>query len=175
MKRLFTLLLALCMLCGAAAMAESTEITESNASASTTVTYEVKGGYTVVIPAAVTIPTGATETKMQITVKKGALLPSDKWLYVYLEGSTNYTAEDGFRLKAEDGTSFLPYNVYKSSGSAVNMTEGQNWLSRHSAQSLSAFDAEYEITLHLRGTATVPGTYKDTLNFKVALEDDPTK
>lgn len=168
MKRWSTLLLALCLLLGGtAAMAEDTQITESSqdSTATTMVTYEVTSGYTVVIPSEVSFPADTTETTMTITLKQGARFEADKWLCVYLENSAN-----GFQLKTTDGAA-IKYSVKKQSGSMVN---AGSWICRNSAEQLIPKDNPITLTLTLTGTAVVPGTYSDTLTFRVALEDSTT-
>lgn len=159
------LALALCMPLAVSALADEITNSSIDSTANTTVTYTVAEGYTVVIPPSVTIPSDAASTTLTVTLKSGAVFPSDKWLYVYLQDSAN-----NFYLKTAAGDA-ISYSVVKQSG--VTVKEG-GWICRVAADSLKFLDNEITLTLTLKDSATAPGDYSDTLTFMAALEDAST-
>lgn len=81
MKKLFAIVLALCLLCGTTVLAEQTITESSNSPATTELTTTISEGYTIKIPATVEIPFNQVETELPIEVTTLHLNPS-------AEGST---------------------------------------------------------------------------------------
>ena len=162
MKKIFCLLLALSLLCMGVALAD-TEITTDGGTGSTTVTYtvpEAQTGYTVIIPASVTIPQGGTSTTMQISIGTGSTLESGKTLSVKLESSAN-----NFSLKLAGGSDAIGYKVEKD-GQAVNASG--DVLSWTGGQAIpEAATLTMELTESTDGKTA--GDYSDTLTFKLSV------
>ena len=160
MKKRICLLLALGLLCAGAALAD-TSITTDGGTGSTTVTYtvpEAQTGYTVIIPASVTIPQGETSTTMQISVGADSTLESGKTLSVKLESSAN-----SFQLKQGDNA--ITYAVKKDS-QAVNA--GDAVLSWTGGEAIpAATTLTMELTESTDGKTA--GDYSDTLTFKLSV------
>ena len=162
MKRILCSLLVLSLLCAGVALAD-TSITTDGGTGSTTVTYtvpEAQTGYTVIIPASVTIPQGETSTTMQISVGAGSTLESGKTLSVKLESSAN-----NFSLKLAGGSETIGYAV-KKDGQAVNA--GNAVLSWTGGEAIpAAATLTMELTESTDGKTA--GDYSDTLTFKLSV------
>ena len=108
MKKLFSLLLSLSLLCAGVAVAENV-IDVENPSQSTTVTFEVpepETSYTVTIPASVSFIEDATTTSMSVTIGGDSTLAIGATLKVILENSSN-----SFQLKQGDNA--IAYAIKK--------------------------------------------------------------
>lgn len=162
MKKVFCLLLTLSLLCAGVALAD-TEITTDGGTGSTTVTYtvpEAQTGYTVIIPASVTIPQGGTSTTMQISVGADSTLAVGAILQVTLDSSAN-----GFKLQLAEGSETISYKVEKDSqavdagGDVLSWTGGE------------AIPAAATLTMELTESTDgkTAGDYSDTLTFKLSL------
>ena len=162
MKKRICLLLALGLLCAGAALAD-TSITTDGGTGSTTVTYtvpEAQTGYTVIIPASVSIPQGDTSASMQISIGTGSTLESGKTLSVKLESSAN-----NFSLKLAGGSDAIAYAVKKDS-QAVNA--GDAVLSWKGGEVIpAAATLTMELTESTDGKTA--GDYSDTLTFKLSV------
>ena len=162
MKKVLCLLLTLSLLCAGVVLAD-TEITTDGGTGSTTVTYTVPEpgtGYTVIIPASVTIPQGGTSTTMQISVGADSTLESGKTLSVKLESSAN-----GFKLQLAEGSETISYKVEKD-GQAVNASG--DVLSWTGGQAIpEAATLTMELTESTDGKTA--GDYSDTLTFKLSV------
>ena len=160
MKKRICLLLALGLLCAGAALAD-TSITTDGGTGSTTVTYtvpEAQTGYTVIIPASVTIPQGETSTTMQISVGADSTLESGKTLSVKLESSAN-----SFQLKQGDNA--ITYAVKKDS---QTVNAGDAVLSWTGGEAIpAATTLTMELTESTDGKTA--GDYSDTLTFKLSV------
>ena len=162
MKKIFCLLLALSLLCMGVALAD-TEITTDGGTGSTTVTYtvpEAQTGYTVIIPASVTIPQGGTSTTMQISIGTGSTLESGKTLSVKLESSAN-----NFSLKLAGGSDTIGYKVEKDSQNLSANDEVLSWTGGE------AIPAAATLTMELTESTDgkTAGDYSDTLTFKLSV------
>lgn len=162
MKKIFCLLLTLSLLCMGVALAD-TSITTDGGTGETTLTYtvpEAQTGYTVIIPASVTIPQGGTSTTMQISIGTGSTLESGKTLSVKLESSAN-----NFSLKLAGGSDTIGYKVEKDS-QAVNA--GNAVLSWTGGEVIpAAATLTMELTESTDGKTA--GDYSDTLTFKLSV------
>ena len=162
MKKIFCLLLTLSLLCMGVALAD-TEITTDGGTGSTTVTYtvpEAQTGYTVIIPASVTIPQGGTSTTMQISIGTGSTLESGKTLSVKLESSAN-----NFSLKLAGGSDTIGYKVEKDSQNLSANDEVLSWTGGE------AIPAAATLTMELTESTDgkTAGDYSDTLTFKLSV------
>lgn len=162
MKKIFCLLLTLSLLCMGVALAD-TEITTDGGTGSTTVTYtvpEAQTGYTVIIPASVTIPQGGTSTTMQISIGTGSTLESGKTLSVKLESSAN-----NFSLKLAGGSDAIGYKVEKDSQNLSANDEVLSWTGGE------AIPAAATLTMELTESTDgkTAGDYSDTLTFKLSV------
>ena len=162
MKKIFCLLLTMSLLCMGVALAD-TSITTDGGTGETTLTYtvpEAQTGYTVIIPASVTIPQGGTSTTMQISIGTGSTLESGKTLSVKLESSAN-----NFSLKLAGGSDTIGYKVEKDS-QAVNA--GNAVLSWTGGEVIpAAATLTMELTESTDGKTA--GDYSDTLTFKLSV------
>ena len=160
MKKVLCLLLTLSLLCAGVALAD-TSITTDGGTGSTTVTYtvpEAQTGYTVIIPASVTIPQGGTSTTMQISIGTGSTLESGKTLSVKLESSAN-----SFQLKQGDNA--ITYAVKKDS---QTVNAGDAVLSWTGGEVIpAAATLTMELTESTDGKTA--GDYSDTLTFKLSV------
>ena len=160
MKKVLCLLLTLSLLCAGVALAD-TSITTDGGTGSTTVTYtvpEAQTGYTVIIPASVTIPQGGTSTTMQISIGTGSTLESGKTLSVKLESSAN-----SFQLK--QGDSAITYAVKKDS---QTVNAGDAVLSWKGGEVIPAA-ATLTMKLTESTDGKTAGDYSDTLTFKLSV------
>ena len=162
MKKIFCLLLTLSLLCMGVALAD-TEITTDGGTGSTTVTYtvpEAQTGYTVIIPASVTIPQGGTSATMQISVGADSTLESGKTLSVKLESSAN-----NFSLKLAGGSDAIGYKVEKDSQNLSANDEVLSWTGGE------AIPAAATLTMELTESTDgkTAGDYSDTLTFKLSV------
>ena len=162
MKRILCSLLVLSLLCAGVALAD-TNITTDGGTGSTTVTYtvpEAQTGYTVIIPASVTIPQGGTSTTMQISIGTGSTLESGKTLSVKLESSAN-----NFSLKLAGGSDTIGYKVEKDS---QTVNAGDAVLSWKGGEAIpAAATLTMELTESTDGKTA--GDYSDTLTFKLSV------
>ena len=162
MKRILCSLLVLSLLCAGVALAD-TNITTDGGTGSTTVTYtvpEAQTGYTVIIPASVTIPQGGTSTTMQISIGTGSTLESGKTLSVKLESSAN-----NFSLKLAGGSDAIAYAVKKDS---QTVNAGDAVLSWTGGEAIpAATTLTMELTESTDGKTA--GDYSDTLTFKLSV------
>lgn len=162
MKKVLCLLLTLSLLCAGVALAD-TSITTDGGTGSTTVTYtvpEAQTGYTVIIPASVTIPQGGTSTTMQISIGTGSTLESGKTLSVKLESSAN-----NFSLKLAGGSDTIGYKVEKDS---QTVNAGDAVLSWKGGEAIpAAATLTMELTESTDGKTA--GDYSDTLTFKLSV------
>lgn len=162
MKKVLCLLLTLSLLCAGVALAD-TSITTDGGTGSTTVTYtvpEAQTGYTVIIPASVTIPQGGTSTTMQISIGTGSTLESGKTLSVKLESSAN-----NFSLKLAGGSDAIGYKVEKDNQAVNAGGEVLSWTGGE------AIPAAATLTMELTESTDgkTAGDYSDTLTFKLSV------
>lgn len=150
MKKLLVLLMALCLLCGSAAVA--TEITESSSgnTASTVITAQIAEDYIVVIPPEVKVEFNALETSFDIAVTSLRLAPNRQLQVSLAAGSGALTTADGaelpYSLLASDGTAFNAYGFLAAGSAPVAVQVAQSdW------------------------NAAAGGDYSDTLTFSVAI------
>lgn len=139
--------------------AADSQITTNGGSASTTITYTVPETYTVIIPESATISLNAGDiddgSGTIIVSAQDVLLYEDETLSVSVTASQNYSG--GFRLKTGTHT-YLSYTIAGESNVALNTP----------FFSINAGTTSGSVTLTLTpSTATVAGTYTDTLTFTV--------
>ena len=131
MKRAFTLLLALCLLGGAAATATEINQDSEKQSATTTITTEISAGYTVVIPPRLDIGFNALSTELPITVSDLRLNPG-----------MALTVSSASKGLLSNGTNDLPFTVENAaeSGSTLTFTQSgtQSFRVRISQQAWNA-------------------------------------
>lgn len=168
MKKILALVMTLCLLCGAAALAESS-ITPDSQTATASVTYviEAKDEYTVVIPSAITIDSETATGSFTVKVLTGANLVSGNELFVKLMSTTN-----DFKLMDEDGNS-VAYTVKRGtltpwkSNSELGDT-GKVLFSQRNGFPLQEDKVSDTILITVTGKGVV-GTYSDQLNFSVSI------
>lgn len=169
MKRIISLLLALCCLCGTTALADNTTLDSTKTQGSTTVSYTVAASYeyTVTIPSSVNLTNGSQQ--MVIRISAPNYTATDKQIVVKMNADSY---EDSYFSMA-NGISKIRYQIkYAGNGGATispdtwSLTyykDGPSSVGRSAF--LTASVVEDDLT-----NATV-GTYTDTLNFTVSLED----
>lgn len=158
MKKIFALVLSLCLLCGAVAMAETT-IDSSNKTGTTELTLTIGETFTLTIPSELTISLSTVPTKLPITVSD-YFLASDHQLSVsvatkgngniYLNGDNTSSSRIQLMLYKE-GTTTWPGTsnplVFTGNGTLNVDIVPSNWA-----------NAE-------------PGTYTDTATITATITD----
>lgn len=159
MKKFLSLALALCLCLSLGVTAMAAEITvDGNQSATTTVTYGLESGYTVVIPETVVIDTD--------THKGNATLEASDVLLAY--GETLKVTVTGIDelVDAADAANTLSYKVGKTDG-AEDVTNGTVVLAVEAGNTEGGEQALY---FELTEDVTKAGAYSDTLTFTVTVE-----
>ena len=144
MKKLFSLLLSLSLLCAGVAVAENV-IDVENPSQSTTVTFEVpepETSYTVTIPASVSFIEDATTASMSVTIGGDSTLAIGATLKVILENSSN-----SFQLKQGDNA--IAYAIKKDGSPLSTGSEVLTWTEGEAVPGAA--------TLNLEVTGTIDG------------------
>lgn len=159
MKKFLSLALALCLCLSLGVTAMAAEITvDGNQSATTTVTYGLESGYTVVIPESVVIDTD--------THKGDATLEASDVLLAY--GETLKVTVTGIDelVDAADAANTLSYKVGKTDG-AEDVTNGTVVLA---VEAGNTEGGEQTLYFELTEDVTKAGAYSDTLTFTVTVE-----
>lgn len=164
MKKLFTLILTLCLLGGANALAEDTQVSVDGESGSTTVSYTVERNaeFIVTIPAAATL-TGTAEAAdvtgdLTIALDGTKVNVNGFKVTVTLDKSAN-------SFKLVNGDTQVAYTVSKDGSAITAGAEVLVWTYDPTETAKTASQ-----TLSLSATAAsfvVAGEYTDTLTFKV--------
>ncbi|MDD2958867.1 MAG: hypothetical protein PHR92_10135 [Lachnospiraceae bacterium] len=170
-KRLSAAMLGLCLLCGGTSAMADADITTSGGTADTAVTYTVAStSFTVTIPASVTIDptagTGTVNVALDATNYKPAYDSGNDamQIWVFLSKAANRTGGINY---LSDGTNKIAYTI-KKNGSDVGIGTSPasnaviDWTTRNSLNTASA-----DLALKVTETATVAGSYSDTLTFTV--------
>ena len=151
MKKLFALILTVCLL---AAMA-TTAFAANTAGGEADITTSIDPTYTVTIPADVNVAFNATETAFGTIEVTASQIHPDKCIKVAL-------ATDKELNNAIDNTKVIPYAIKDSEGaeftSATYLTEGD----------------KTELSIHITANdwnAAYAGEYSDTVTFTVSYED----
>lgn len=152
MKKIFALLLTLCLLCSAVVLAEgNTTIDQSSAdkTASTTLKATVDESYTVIIPSELNITTGATTTPL--TVKVEALsLHANRQLKVTVDTTSGNLV---------NGSNNLPFTVTVGDTNATSLV-------------FNAI-AQKDFSINIADSAwksAAAGDYTATLTFSISIE-----
>lgn len=166
MKKLFSLILALCLLCSGAALADNT-ITANNGTSSTTVTYTIQQNeaFTVTIPASVTLAAGETSGlsgSMTISLNADKFNVSGKGIDVKLSNAA---------FKLVSGSNEIAYTIQKGSD---NVQKGDSVLSWAFGSGAFAASQELKITAQTVAEHLPAGEYKDTLTFAVSVTTPTT-
>lgn len=161
MKKIVSLVLCLCLCLSLGVTAMAAEITvDGTQSATTTVTYGLESGYTVVIPESVVIDTDTHKGSATVSASD-VLLAYGETLKVTVTGIDEL-------VDAADAANTLSYQVGTTDGDddVVNGTvvlaveAGDNWNS----------EAAQELFFELTEDVTKAGAYSDTLTFTVTVE-----
>ena len=161
MKKIVSLVLCLCLCLSLGVTAMAAEITvDGTQSATTTVTYGLESGYTVVIPESVIIDTETHKGAAEVSASD-VLLAYGETLKVTVTGIDQL-------VDAADASNTLSYKVGTTDGDddVVNGTvvlavaAGDNWNS----------EAAQELFFELTEDVTKAGAYSDTLTFTVTVE-----
>lgn len=156
MKKLFAILLAVAMMATMSVTAFAATI--EGDSGTVEITYGVEDSYVVTIPAAVTLSADAVST-MEISAAD-VVIGYGEQLTVSIS-STNYADSKWYLVDTENPTNKLEYSV-KNGETAVASGEAILTVDAGTAENATA-----TLTTALVGTATVSGTYKDTITFTV--------
>ena len=151
MKKLFALILTVCLL----ATMSVTAFAVNTTGGSTTITIDIAPTYTVTIPANTTVAFNATETDFGAIEVTASQIHPNKCIKVAL-------ASDGKLENSIDATKVIPYAIKDSEGtaftSATYLTEGD----------------KTELSIHITAddwNAAYAGDYSDTVTFTVSYED----
>ena len=151
MKKLFALILSVCLLASMSVTAFAANTTEGKAD----ITTSIAPTYTVTIPADVNVAFNATETAFGAIEVTASQIHPDKCIKVAL-------ATDNELNNAIDNTKVIPYAIKDSEGaeftSATYLTEGD----------------KTELSIHITASdwnAAYAGDYSDTVTFTVSYED----
>ena len=151
MKKLFALILTVCLLASMSVTAFAANTTGGEADITTSITPT----YTVTIPADVNVAFNATETAFGAIEVTASQIHPDKCIKVAL-------TSDGELNNAIDNTKVIPYVIKDSEGtaftSATYLTEGD----------------KTELSIHITANdwnAAYAGDYSDTVTFTISYED----
>ena len=151
MKKLFALILTVCLLASMSVTAFAANTTGGDAD----ITTSIAPTYTVTIPADVNVQFNATETAFGAIEVEASQIHPDKCIKVAL-------ATDKELNNAIDNTKVIPYAIKDSEGaeftSATYLTEGD----------------KTELSIHITAddwNAAYAGDYSDTVTFTVSYED----
>ena len=151
MKKLFALILTVCLLASMSVTAFAANTTGGDAD----ITTSIAPTYTVTIPANVNVQFNATETDFGAIEVTASQIHPDKCIKVAL-------ATDKELNNAIDNTKVIPYAIKDSEGaeftSATYLTEGD----------------KTELSIHITAddwNAAYAGDYSDTVTFTVSYED----
>ena len=151
MKKLFALILTVCLLASMSVTAFAANTTGGEAD----ITTRIEPTYTVTIPADVNVAFNATETAFGAIEVEAAQIHPDKCIKVAL-------ASDGKLENSIDATKVIPYAIKDSTGaaftSATYLTEGD----------------KTELSIHITAddwNAAYAGDYSDTVTFTVSYVD----
>lgn len=170
MKRIFAMMLSLCLLGGGAALAEDTTINQDSTSktAETKVSYSIATceEYTVTIPSSITLntdPTSSTKIKgsMQISINADKFNVPGKSVVVKLQ-------HRGESLKTKnDDSSYIAYYILKdNTGVQLGATIlSWTWAWNGDKQVSATLDIAANISAALSA-----GDYTDTMTFSVNVE-----
>lgn len=157
MKKLFTLVLAVLMLCSVSVTAfAATDLDKNNIAGSMTVSYGVDEGYVVTIPADVTVSTAGVESTLSAS---NVFLPDGKTL------SVSVASANGFKLNYAG--SEIPYTV--SVGSTQQTTATFTALSILSGTTSGSVKLTFKTTQADINNATKAGNHTDTLTFTCSV------
>lgn len=165
MKKILAMVLALCLMCGGAALADNTTINQDtqNKTANTTISYTISAGenYIVTIPSSLTLTNSGDKLSGTIAIRLDAsgFNVSGKTIAVKL-------SEAAFKLV--NGEKEIPYNIkaagveYKSGDTVLSWTYGE------------ATDTTRALVVQsTSGLSNLPaGEYKDTLTFAVSVSEN---
>lgn len=151
MKKLFAVILTVCLLATMSVTAFAANTTDGDAD----ITTSIDPTYTVTIPADVNVAFNATETAFGTIEVTASQIHPDKCIKVAL-------ATDNELNNAIDNTKVIPYAIKDSEGaafaSATYLTEGD----------------KTELSIHITAddwNAAYAGDYSDTVTFTVSYED----
>jgi len=152
MKKLFVLILTVCLLATMSTTAFAANTTGGKAD----ITTSIDPTYTVTIPADVNVAFNATETAFGTIEVTASQIHPDKCIKVAL-------ASDGKLENSIDATKVIPYAIKDSEGaaftSATYLTEGD----------------KTELSIHITANdwnAAYAGEYSDTVTFTITYEDN---
>lgn len=164
MKKVFGVLLSLCLLCCAFALADGGTISgdaDGEKTANTVVTTTVEESYTITIPPEVLIPfesTGITTQSVAVTAYN--LLSTHKL-------SMSYSSANG--LKMMNGTNSIPYIMLGIKPDTEYDTTGKaGW---NLAVKVSETNGDSTAKIQEIWNNAKAGTYSDTLTFTVKIVD----
>ena len=161
MKKTLALLAALLVAASSAASVSAVEIISAG-SGTTPLTYTVGSSYTVTIPEGITLAENIGTAESQVSAT-GVLLNEGKTLYVKISNAANKIEGKDFRLFTGDST-YLDYTIQKKDND-TNLKISDTVLE------IPAGSTSGSIALDIAAaTATIAGTYTDTLTFAVSVE-----
>ena len=166
MKKILLLTLALMLTLAFAAPALA-DITATDGTGTTEVTYEVASRFTVTIPATVTLTNGTGTGAVSLAA--GYVLPMAKTLKFAITNSVNY--DTTWKVAGETNHQKYAYTIKDNTTDVAKDVPVE--LQAITAATDNTTAVSKELTFALADGVTIPfaDTYKDTLTFTVTLDD----
>lgn len=158
MKKVFAFVLALCLLCGATALADEYG-PNTSAVPKTVLTATLEESYTVVIPTTLNIPLNATSTNLPIEVTALHLLPVGTIDNTVRALQVRVNQPSFMLINDKDSSSYLSYDIGGGTGPL-------NRIQYFTAKGTKNF----VVTTEAKDWDALPaGTYTDSLTFDVYI------
>ena len=172
MKKIIAMILALCLLCGAVALAETTTLSGTNTTGETTVTYKIAPppvtyDYILTIPSEVDLTNGSQT--MEIKLDTTGVTGTDKQIIVDMNADTDSSGNWWLTLTNETGDviryqikNSSDLNVYPAAASIMEWIPGTS-PAAGLTETWTATVNESDLT------DAAAGNYSDTLSFTVSM------
>lgn len=159
MKKIFALMLTLCLLCGMAALADNNTITQDSEKkqATTTLTTTIDESYTISIPASLNIAYGKKDTALKLQI-------SDYRLKVDHQIQVNVNWDGKLECSTGAGTHNLAYDL-QWNGASIHPTRNPLIFSSNGSKDLNV-----KITESAWNSAAA-GEYTDSVTFTAVITE----
>lgn len=157
MKKILAFMLALCLLCGATALAEI--YTDTNSVPQTILTTTLAETYTVVIPSTLNIPFEATSTNLPIEVTALRLLPTGTAADTIRALQVKVNQPNLELINQSDSTSKISYDIGGGEGTPART----HYFTTTGAKNFNVTISKSE------WDNAAAGTYEETITFTVGI------